>query len=139
MAKAKNPKRVKAGKKAWAKMKRAGVGIAGANKKKKSGGRSATKRTGGGSVTGSKRPKRLSASALVLAGGLITLFTAMGRRKANVFVAQLQVFTQRLGLNTVVTGATVVTVIVGAKLASSVSPWFGRKWRGFLSGFGLRP
>jgi hypothetical protein len=131
MAKKKNPNRVKAGKKAWAKMKREGRGLAGMTKKKSN--------PGGGS-TGSKRgPKRPSLSKLAIAGGIVAITTAVGEKAAGSLIGQLNVLSDEMGLGMAVTGATVVLVTVGLKGFGSIFPWFGRKYRAFLSGYGLRP
>ena len=136
MAKMKNPNRVKAGKKAWAKMKRAGTGLAAGGKKKR---RSGTTSKLKGSTGGSRKPKLLSLSKLAIVGGVAAIVTSIGEKAAESLLGWLNVWSDDVGLGMAVTGSGLITVTVGLKALGSIIPWFGRKYRAFLRGYGLRP
>lgn len=134
MAKAKNPKRVKAAKAAYARAKREGTGLFKGTKKKAS----STKNPGGGS-TGSKKAKLPSlANSVTMVGGAIVI-TGLGVDARDRLIGEMDSMLDVLGLGVTVTGIGIVAVAHLLKAAASVSKWFGRKYRGYLRGYGLRP
>lgn len=135
-AKKKNPNRVKAGKKAWAKMKREGKGLAGVGKKKKSSGSKGSS-GGGGSV--SRRSKLPSLSGYAIVGGAALIITGIGADRYASLIGRMQTMADEVGLGLQVSGTTIVAVTVALKLLSSFWKGFGRRYRGFLRGYGLRP
>ena len=133
---AKNPKRVAAGKKLAARMKREGRGIF-AGKKKKSAARTST----GGSGVSKKggKPKLPSLAKSVNIVGGVVVITGLGVDATDGLIGNLQGLADAAGLGMVITGATVVLAVNGLKAAASLSNWFGRKYRAFLRGYGFRP
>jgi hypothetical protein len=111
---AKDPKRVAAGKKA-----------AKSRKKKSSG--------GGG------KPKRPSLSGMAIIGGAAMIITGIGADAYANLVGGLNTMADDVGLGMTITGSTIVTGTVALKLVASFWKGFGRRYRAFLAGFGLRP
>lgn len=131
---AKNPKRVAAGKKTWAKMKREGRGLAGKSKKKSKGG-------GGSANPGTKRrgPKLPSLAKTVSIVGGVVVVTGLGTDAVDGMIGEMDDMMDALGLGMTVTGIGIVAAVNVLKAASSFFPWFGRKYRAWLRGYGLRP
>ena len=135
----KNPNRVKAGKAAWAKSP-----LNPKNKgKKKGGSRTAgNKKSGGGSGGGggkryNKRPS-LAMSAVVVGGTVYILDLAP--EQIDTLFDGIQEVVDAYNLDYTITGPGVVAVLIGLKALTSISPHgFGRKYRAFLAGWGLRP
>lgn len=120
-------------KKAWAlqraaiKKRKSGGGKAKAKPKGKSGGRKVA------------RTKKLSLSGTLAVGGVALLVTGIGAKKVDDLIASIDAYSTMIGITTTVTGASLLAAAVGLKLAASFSVWFGRRYRGFLAGYGLRP
>lgn len=123
MAKSKNPKRVAAGKKAYATAKRRGTSaIGGGSGKKRSG-----------------KPKLPSlAKSITIVGGAV-LVTGLGATQTAALLEGVNSAAAEAGIGVAVTGAGLVIAVNALKAAAHLSPWFGRKYRAFLKGYGLRP
>lgn len=110
-------------------------------KKKKSSksrsGSTASSGKGGGSVT--RKPKLPSASKAAILGGGAMVATGIGLDQWAAIQGRANTMLDEVGIGMSVTGGTIVVVLVGAKIVSSFNNWFGRKWRAFLRGYGLRP
>lgn len=129
---AKNPNRVAAGKKAYAKMKREGRGLAGGTKKKR----------GGSVVTGNtakRGPKLPSLAKTVSIVGGVVVVTGLGADAVDGMIGEMDDMMDALGLGVTVTGIGIVAAVNVLKGLSSFFPWFGRKYRAWLRGYGLRP
>ena len=84
-------------------------------------------------------PKNTSVSKVLALGGIAALTTSIGARVAGQVVDGMRGFAGDVGYTGAVTGAGLVALAFALKAGATFSPWFGRKYRGFLRSYGLRP
>jgi hypothetical protein len=78
------------------------------------------------------------AKGIVIGAAGVTI-TGLAADQVADFMDSLQAFVDDWGLDIAITGATLVGIAVGLKVLSSFWKGFGRRYRAFLRGFGLRP
>jgi len=118
-------------------MKRSGTGIFANTKKRKRG--STAGRRKYSKKRGRHAPKNISLTKAIAVTGGVVVVTGLGAAATERLMSGMQDMVDSLGFNMVVTGATLLSAAILLKLAASFVPWFGRKYRAFLRGFGLRP
>ena len=123
MTKAKDPKRVAAGRKAYATAKRRGTAVIGGNPGKKRSG----------------KPKLPSlAKSITIIGGVVVV-TGLAADRVGALVSGLNDMATEAGIPLAVSGVGVVLLVNALKALASFWKGFGRRYRAFLRGYGLRP
>lgn len=109
-------------------------------KKKKPGKAPSTNPSPGGGTTTKRTMKYPSVSGVAILGGGAMVATGIGMDHWARIQGRAQTMVDEVGISFAVTGGTIAGVLIIMKLLSSAFPnLIGKRWRGFLRGYKLRP